>query len=345
MVRMMKKLIEELYGLKISEIKPQGPVWKINSQKGYLALKRMHCDSLKIKWLCSCLEALRKKGLCEDNPEHHAAVAPIIINKKGLPFFEYDNKNYILTPWYTGKIPNFNSGEDLRKVALLYGKLHRHSTLIKQPGSNLKQLSKPLNQVILEKLNYLKETQKQLLNNSANLNRIDRAILKWSYFFIDRAEVCWDYIHNNIDRTWYNETSSQGFCHQDPAPGNIIVYKNKWILIDFELASNEYFITELSTLMRRALQFNDWNPQIYELILAAYQTERQLNLQEIKLLIALLAFPHPFWRLCQQRFNENLKWTEKHFQSKLWKITSSQQAQTSFSKKFFPPIADCQFLS
>lgn len=341
----MKKIIEELYGLKISEIKPQGPVWKISCKSGYFALKRMNCNSLKIKWLYSCLEVLRKNGLCEGNPEHHAVVAPIIINKNNLPFFEYDNKNYILTPWYTGKIPNFNFGEDLRKVALLYGKLHHHSVLIKQKSSNLKPLSKPLNQVILDKLNYLKETQKQLLNSLTELNRIDRTILKWSYFFIDQAEICWDYINHNIDHTWYNETSNQGFCHQDPAPGNIIVYKNKWILIDFELAGNDYFITDLITLMRRALQLNDWDPQIYELILNAYQAERQLNLQEIKLLIALLSFPHSFWRLCQQRFNENLKWTEKHFQSKLWKITSSQPAQNNFNKKFFPPIADCQFLS
>ncbi|HYH02891.1 MAG TPA: phosphotransferase [Bacillota bacterium] len=306
--------VNRAYGLNADQIKPLHSVWRITSPKGLFILKKMNCSPERLYWLQQQLSQLAAAGF-------HSLV-PVLPTGNDEPFIVFQNQLFIVTPWQSGNNPLFNNLNHLKKAAEFWGKLHsvaQHLTPssdepVRNHLADFKTKSRFLEN-LLTKLNSQKEP-----------NRIDRAILKWGEYYLKQASLSMDYLQGQGYERWL-QTAQRGFCHNDPAPRNIIIQNKNWFLIDFELSGTNLFLDEYALLIGRVLRANQWNPALVAPLSEVYVEQRSAAWDELRFLPGLLCFPRSFWRFCCQRFTEGLEWTEKHYQSRLWEITQQEEPQ------------------
>jgi Ser/Thr protein kinase RdoA (MazF antagonist) len=175
------------------------------------------------------------------------------------------------------------------------------------------------------------------LSRRNNLNRTDHTIINRGEYYLKQGHAALSGMLQLKD-SWPLINNQTGFCHNDPAPGNIIMNKNQPYLIDFEFSNYGHFIKEFAILAQRALQATDWQERTIDILIDSYNKERTLLDAEQELLPYLIYFPRRFWRLCYQRYQERLAWTEKRYQSRLWEITEEEPKRRCFLLKRWPQL-------
>ena len=244
-----------------------------------------------------------------------------MVTKSGEPTISIAKRYYILSPWLEGPNPEFTNHHHLQIIAKLLGKMHRLSPTVARSEcrfgeailNEMKQKT-----ILIHNLTAIFEKQKRP-------NRIDRELLKWSSYFASQADFCIQQIAELTKEEPATQMNLQGFCHNDPSPRNMIIRNGQFHLIDLELSGSGFFIQELAKFIVRVLQTNQWETSLVHLIQEAYATERTLLDFERKVILYLYFFPQHFWRICSQRFEEKLTWTESHFQSKIWTMINSEK--------------------
>lgn len=326
------RLINQKYNIAASAIKPFGPVWQVDSTKGRFALKRTGCSVKQLVCTTDALFKLKKSGF-------DSTILPEI-SAENLPYFQYKNHNYQLFQWRQGRHPSFHEPEFIRRCADLFARLHRYSMVIDIPPdcelpdliANLQKKAAFLERLILD------------LKSRPHLNRVDRRLIYWSDHFLIQAGFSISGLRNMMQLP--NCRPLTGFCHNDPAPRNIIIENGVFFLIDFELSAWGLLITEVAKLAGRVLQANNWRQEVFNLVIEGYSQTRTLTEWELNILLYLLCFPNHFWRICSQRWEEKLKWSERRFAAKLWKIANEEWSRQYFLKSHLPelPLTDITVL-
>jgi CotS family spore coat protein len=320
------QLIQREYALAVTGHQPFRSVRKLFTAKGVFLLKQMHCTEDHLLRIDFWLQQLIAAGF--------PWVIPFLSTRECLPFVEFKQKLYIISPWQSGTTPVFTNLNHLKRVAELWGQMHRVS-----------QSVLPADEMI--PLNYWEDLQKkaaflesllQSLRARSCVNRIDRSIRKWGGYFLHQARFSLARLEAEDFPKWTRTTAAKGFCHNDPAPRNIIAHSRDWYIIDFELSGSGLFLGDLFTFLQRVLKANQWKTEFIAPLLEVYCRQRPVFPEELKHLPALLCFPRAFLRLCSQRFHENLPWTEKHFQSRLWEITTEEPLRLQLLQSWFPEL-------
>ncbi len=319
------RVLNGKYNISATALKPFGPVWQVDSAKGCFALKRTNCSTKRLIHIFETLFQIKEAGF----------LSPILpeTSSENLPYFQYNNHYYQLFKWSQGQYPSFTDPGSIQKSAHLFASLHQFST----------KVIKLENQVPPDLIGYLKqrtaflEEIKSFLKDERRLNRVDRTLLGWIDYYLAQARYSLSGLSNSEQAS--NFRTLVGFCHNDPAPRNIIIQNGEWFLIDFELSAWGLLITELAKLAGRVLQANSWRPEVFNLVVDAYSQEKDLTSWERVVLPYLLCFPQQFWRICSQRWEEKLKWSERRFAAKLWKITDTERQRLLFLKSVLPELA------
>lgn len=306
--------VNRAYGLNADQIKPFHSVWRITSPKGIFILKRMNCSPERLYWL--------QQQLCELMAAGFYGLVPFLTTGNGQPFIELKNQQFIVTPWQSGNNPLFNNLNHTKKTVEFWGQLH---SVAQQISASAAAGVRNHLEDFQAKSRFLKDCLVKLRSQNRP-NRIDRTIIRWGDYFLNQASLSLDYLRDRGYERWL-PTAQTGFCHNDPAPRNIIIQNKNWFLIDFELSGTNLFLDEYALLIGRVLRANQWDPALLAPLSEVYVAQRPAAREELPFLPGLLCFPRSFWRLCNQRFTEGLEWTEKHFQSRLWEITQKEEPQ------------------
>lgn len=315
--------VKREYRLAATELKPFHSVWKVLTPKGIFLLKQMHCTPEHIAWLHGQIHHLSKAGF-----EH---LLPFLPTHSKSSWFAFEGRYFVVTPWQSGTHPSFTRLNPLQKAAAIWGRMHQFAKELhsKAPDHDLHPL-----QDLRAKTNFLASTLNRLRAQKTS-NRIDRAIAQWGDYYLTQAQICLADLEKLRYDHWASQTMDYGFCHNDPAPRNIIIQERKWILIDYELSRNGLFLQELALFIRRALAANQWDPCLIAPLLESYTQQRAVTDEELAFLPGILYYPHAFWRLCHQRFAEELDWSEKHFQSRLWQIAQDETHRSKLLRYWF----------
>lgn len=318
--------LNQAYDIRAHAFKPFGPIWRVSSEKGDYALKKAAGPAEKLLRNYRILSRIEGAGF-------KSLILPEI-SRCNLPYFEYKDQYFQLFKWRRGEHPAFTDRDSIARTARLFADLHRCSLSVIRPEG----LENPGLITGLRRRTIFLENLASRLRNSRNLNRIDRALLRWNEYFLNQAH------YSLAGLSWADQGSisngSVGFCHNDPAPRNIIIENGQYFLIDFELSGPDLLVAELSKLAARVLQANDWERSLFELVVEAYRRVRNISEWESAVLPYLLCFPSQFWRICSQRFEEKLKWSERRFAGKLWKIIDVERRRFLFLKSILPRLPD-----
>ena len=313
------------YGLECTLCQPQGPAWKIHTHSGVFLLKKTTRSPQQLLWLADSIESLCQAGL--------KGLIPLLRTRSRQPYCELPTGRYIVMPWVNGAHPSFSNPNHWKRTAALLANLHR----IAQTALPSVPPFPDLMEVYQQKRQFL-QTLIARLKRENHLNRIDRGILRWSDHFLIQADTALKILETHPFTKEPRLYSEVGFCHKDPAPRNIIIQNNQWVLIDYELSAIDWFPVELATLIQRAMAANDWQPDCFNSICETYHRERPLTEEAVSFIRISLCFPHRFWRLCSQRFEEKLPWTEGHFQRKFWHLFDEEPRRAQLLQSWFPTM-------
>jgi CotS family spore coat protein len=320
----LPKIIYREYGISVVRLQPFHSLWKLTGPQGTFLLKEMPCPTERIIWLQQQLQLLHDAGF--------TGLVPFMPTLNGSPLFSQGKKHYVIIPWQPGSHPSFTNLNHLQRTARLWGELHHTAAGIATqdtvPGDDYPFAN------LQAQTAFLTATLHRLQSRSPG-NRIDRTLWRWGNYFLAQAQTSLAQLERLGFDQWCRTTAAKGFCHNDPAPANIIMHNNNWYLIDFEHSASGIFLLELALLVRRVLRVNRWDPQLVEPLLTAYATDNCVSGEEARqFLPTLLGFPRPFWRLCRQRFHEKRNWSEKHYQSRLWEITNEEPLRAQFLQQW-----------
>lgn len=322
----LMKTINQAWAISATAIQQNGSVWKVHTSNGIFGFRQMKVEPDKLRQLAEVPEIFKNHG--------YPNLSSFLVTKSGEPFVTIANHNYVLLKWHEGEHPLFTSPNHLQKTAKLLGKLHHTSKTVSLPKNW--QLINCLAEYRIRTA-FLKNLSVKL-HGRKSLNRIDRAIIDQGEHFLNQAVLSVKGLTDLNYHDWLLNTPEKGFCHNDPAPLNIIVQNQNWILIDFELSAYDAFIREFAVLLARVLKINAREPKVGDILKTSYAEERVISNEEFKYLPYLLCFPQRFWRLCSQRFEEKIDWTETHFWRKLREINDDEKKRFPFLTNILPEL-------
>jgi CotS family spore coat protein len=326
-MELMRRVNQE-YLISAITIKPFHSVWKLTAPGQAYILKKVKSAPTRFAQIAQIVNELYQQNF--------KSLTPILPTHSRKLYIEFGDDLYSLSPWYPGEKPSFRNPLHLKKIAQCFGQLHALSrdiffpkALINEQGINAYQINHDFLESLLPKLPEQK-----------GLNRIDRIIIEWSEHYLQQSRSALLEL-NNLKSLGRLLNDQKGFCHNDPAPGNIIINHQQCYLIDFEFSNCDLWIKEFALLAMRALQATGWNEkeQTLDMLIGAYKQERPLLDIELKILPLLLRFPRRFWRFCYQRYQEHLPWTEKRYANRLWEITSEEPKRCHFLKHWRPEFS------
>ncbi|HBF35754.1 MAG TPA: hypothetical protein DDW50_00350 [Firmicutes bacterium] len=319
----MKQFIQKInqeYSISATTMKPYHSVWKITTTAGQTyILKKIKTAPEYFAILAQLVQELYLQGFEQ--------LVPILPTRHGEFYIQSDNGFFSLSKCYAGEKPSFMNPQHLKKIGQCFGRIHEFSRRIQFPKTLMNEYG------IDEYQSYHLFLENLLpgLPERNKLNRVDRAVIEWSSYFLNQSRnVIQELNHyTNLTTILYQQ---RGFCHNDPAPGNIIMDHQHCYLIDFEFISCDVWLKELAHLVMRVLQATGWNPKepLLDILITAYNQERPLLDIELQILPILLRFPRRFWRFCHQRYQENLIWPEKRYHSRIWEIITEESQRSLF---------------
>ncbi len=310
------------YSISATAIKPFHSVWKVIAPEQTYILKKIKGIPDHFSMIARIVNELYQQGLSQ--------LVPTSLTRNGECYFQWNGENFSLSQCLAGEKPSFSTPQHIKRIGQFFGKIHEFSRQTSFP----KEL---YNRQGIEEYHGYHHFLKNLLPQlpaRTDLNRVDRTVIEWGDYFLQQSREVIQELEKfpGLDSLLREE---KGFCHNDPAPGNIIMDRLQCYLIDFEFVNFDYWLKELAHLAMRVLQATNWdsNKSSLDILLEAYHHERPLLDIEFKVIPVLLRFPRRFWRFCHQRYQENLPWPERRYQNRIWEIISEETKRRLFFER------------
>lgn len=291
-----------LHKIKEKNSKKARIVYKVESNNDFFCLKQTYFDEKELLFIYSYLEWLNV---------YNIKVPYLIKSKQKKPFVNENNKIFILTNWIEGNKLNYDNFHECILSVNFLSKIHNISKNI----IFIKDSSKKIAYINLNKRYSKNILILHKLYNKAKIINDDFSKIFIIYFnnFIKLANFS-KYISNIINF----KNLQVSMCHGDYVNKNIIINKNTVIPIDFDNASINFSIYDLSYFLRRYLRRTNskWNFYNAKTLISYYSKNNFIFLDEYLYLLSYLSFPQKFFRIGKFYFSniENLSQYEKNIQ-------------------------------
>jgi Ser/Thr protein kinase RdoA (MazF antagonist) len=133
--------------------------------------------------------------------------------------------------------------------------------------------------------------------------------------------------------------SNRLYCHGDYQYHNVIFGKTLdtayTAIVNMEHLSPNAGVTDFYLFFRKVCQKYDWNIDIANTMLEAYQNRRTLPPIELRSLKLMLEYPEKFWKIIDHYYNSNKAWMPSHNSEKLDKLIKQEKNKEKLINKIF----------
>ncbi len=324
--RSMLSEVLRSYDLDIQEIDKVRSAYKVYTDKGIFCLKRVSHGYRKAKKSFYIMKHLKERG--SEN------VVDYYFSKDGRAFIKRKDAAFYLTRWIEGRETSFSSIGEILRCSELLSNFHNHA----------KGFAAPKHVKIRSHTN---KWRKAFLKCRDELGKfkeyIDKIKLKAEFDYTYRSSI--DYFQKEaehairiLDHSKYNELCSyylnEGYvCHDSYYYQNILIDKeDRLFIIDLESCQYDIPMSDLGKFIRRILSKKKfrWDFDLCRRIIESYCKVRPMTKEEYEILLAMLVFPHKFWKLGRKRYVKNKKWNENKYRKKLRRLLREREFKREF---------------
>lgn len=312
--------------------------YKVVTDNGNICLKRIRHGFIKASngnWL---VENLLNKNFYN--------VAQFFKTKTGELYVKYSKYTLYATKWIDGFECNLESLEEALNCVTLLADFHnavsRLDTDSLKIENNLKNWPKIFYKNIVELENF-----KSIINKKKIKNEFDTLYLKYIDSFCERGTNALNILNNsNYYELSHIANVNKTLCHDSFYYQNIIKKDNEYFLIDLDSIIIDLQVIDLGKFIRRLMYRSNyqWEFQKAKYLIEAYMKVKPLTFEEIEVMLALIIFPHKFWKLGKKRYVKQKNWNENKYMHKLEKTIKYNDLEQSFLKDYLDYISNMKNL-
>ena len=252
--------------------------------------------------------------------------------KDGDYSVSYKKNIFYLTEWLEGAECDLTNIDEAINCTKLLAKFHTISNKIDHNKMNIPNNLKNWPKIFASNLNDLKKF-KRIINNKRIKNEFDVVFLENIDNFYNRGMSAIDM----LNKSQYYKSSKVAndkkiICHNSFYYQNIIKKDGEYFIIDLDSIMIDLQISDLGKLIRRLMfkKAYGWSFTLAKALIEAYNSTNRLRKEDLEIMLALIVFPHKFWKLGKKRYIKQKSWSETKYLHKLNKITSYNETQEKF---------------
>ncbi|NLJ68108.1 MAG: CotS family spore coat protein [Firmicutes bacterium] len=309
-------------------------VYRVEAEEGSFCLKEVDKRPKRAMALAGVLAHLESKGFTKTAKAYETRDGHLVCRAP-------TGRNYILTDWLMGRKPDFRtSDEDIGAAAVTLAEFHKASAGYEP--SSVGKLRNRLNRWptrLSSRLRQLVELRDQL-EHKPILDNFDRVFMEYYPWILDRAQDGWSVLSTSqYDCLAERAQQASSFCHGDAAERNFVITpEDGCCLIDLDLIRRDIRVADVYKLLRDVLKKRNWSFSSAQLILDAYSSAASLDLEELTVLYAMLAYPnkiiHLILRYYVKRDGKSSTWPARKFIDKLESLGEQQPKVDQFLEDF-----------
>lgn len=283
------------YGITPTKVEPFGPVLRLRTQQGLVALKKSYLPPAHIAFLHQAFLHLEQKKFTR--------FSPFLLTPDGKPYATIGGDTYYATRWIRGQEVDFRSMPQLALTARTLADFHVASRGFEPNGYAPPPIFDMVDR-FKDRRDELAEWKRRAAIKSRP-DEIDNIYLKHADHYIKQADQALATLRRpQVRSQLLFEEDDPSLLHLDLTPYNMIYTPNNQVaLIDLDFAAFGPRTLDLAHLMRRGLQRQDWDEATARHVLVNYNAAAPLQPAEYQILSGLLRFPHRFWRIGYQHYD------------------------------------------
>lgn len=310
----------EKYGIHTDNLVRGRGAWICETEEGLRILQEYPGSVQKLIWQKLLQEKIEDAG--------YALTDMLIPNLEG-ELYSRDRAGtvYILRNWYRGRECDTHAAADIRRGAQTLARIHRVMTIPFQeqyaPPSLYEECLRH-NRELKRAAGYLKKKRQK--------NEFEELLSSWMEEFIRQGESAVEKMHGFSERQFTPQGEITA-CHGDFTQHNVLFSGQQTIVIGFQKWNFDRPSADLYRYMRKILEKNDWNVQLYDQILDWYEEIRPQDEEERMDLMLRLSYPWKNWKLVNYYMQSPKTMPLKKNMEKMQKILRQQQNWLRFVQK------------
>lgn len=322
------------YDFKVKDFTKVRSVYKVETEDGFICLKKMKHGKNKIANGQLLVEELKQNGFLN--------TAKYYNTKTGNKYVKSGNSLFYATQWLNGQECNLNDISEAEECVKLLAKFHLASVNINTKKFEIRNNLKNWPKVFTNDLIDL-EKFKKIIENKKLKDEFDIKYLEYIDDFYCRGMDALGFLNESeyykISKTANDKKS---ISHDSFYYQNIIRVKDEYYIIDLNSIIIDIHVNDVGKLIRRLMFKREykWDFNKAKSLIEAYNSINKLNKNEIEVMLALVIFPHKFWKLGKKRYVKHKNWTEDKFMKKLNKLINYDVLEQKFMENYFKYIED-----
>lgn len=310
----------EKYGIHTDNLVRGRGAWICETEEGLRILQEYPGSVQKLIW---------QKLLQEKIEDAGAALTDMLIPSLDGELYSRDRAGtvYILRNWYKGRECDTHASAEIRRGVQTLARIHSVMTIPFQ-----EQYAPP--SLYEECLRHNREMKRaaKYLKKRRQKNEFEELLSAWIEEFIRQGESAVERMSGFCELQFIplGETNA---CHGDYTHHNVLFSGQQTIVIGFQKWNFERPSADLYRYMRKIMEKNDWNSQLFAQILDWYQEIRPLDEEEKMDLMLRLSYPWKNWKLVNYYMQSPKTMPLKKNMEKMQKILRQQQNWFKFVQK------------
>lgn len=239
---------------------------------------------------------------------------------------------YILKDCYQGTECRIGNFGDMAAAMELLGRLHmitENIELVADNSETILELYERRYKELIKIRNYVHSKNKK--------NDFERIFLSVQTEYIDMAKAATEQL-SGLWNKLYGEIGSSAagvWCHGQFNQHNVIHTRQGFRIINFEACCYSTPLLDITSFARKMMEKCDWDINIWNCLMEAYELQRPLAESERELLYYLMKFPEKFWKISNHYYNSNKAWVSGRDIEKLNRVIEQEDKRQSFLEKAF----------
>ena len=211
---------------------------------------------------------------------------------------------HVVKRWFQGEECNLREPAEVELAAETLAELHQAMKRMK----GALPFEARCRQVSIEEQQgrHLRELQRirTYIRGKRERNPLELLLLQSLDRYYEQGEEALAFLGEHKPKELEREAEEEGhFFHGNYSYHSLLLQESEMAVIQFERSGPGIQLADLYYLMRKALEKNEWLPEIGERILKSYQKRIALSFQERQILYGMLYFPEKYWKIANGYFN------------------------------------------
>ncbi|MCY6372548.1 CotS family spore coat protein [Clostridium ganghwense] len=322
------KRVLDRYNFNIISCKKARSAYKVQTTDGNIFLKRFKHGRNKAENGSVLVEELAK------NDFHNTA--QFIKTKNDNLFVKYRKFFFYATEWINGDECELSQIDEAHNCAKLLAEFHLAASKIDTKKIRIQNNLKNWPQIYRNKLYDLPKYEK-IISKKKIKNDFDLTYMNNIENFYNTGLITLRILNDSeYYRLSKKAEKEHTICHNSFYYQNIIKKENEYYIIDLDSIIIDLQVNDLGKFIRRLMSKREykWDFEKAKKIIEGYNSVNKLTKGELKIMLALIIFPHKFWKLGRKRYIKYKNWSEQKYSHKLNKVIHNGELQQKFLEDY-----------